>query len=140
MVAIQSKEFFKMERDPRPASQLKILHLAFIGATLTYPVIGYVMRVSGSMKVQAVLPPGYAMIALLPGVMMALAGIYFYRRAREEMEGMFINYLVGGALVEGLGVVSLVVYFLTGGELVPLFSGSALALIVMLMNFPENSR
>lgn len=107
-----------------------LLHLLFVLSVVFYGIIGGLIP-----SRNPVLPPQYSMFYLLPGIISALVGIQFYRRAREREDMRVTYWLMGDALVEFLAILGLVVFLVTG-EKIPLWTGCGLSLLVMMMHFP----
>jgi len=117
-------------------SSLLLIHIAFLISCIIYVAVGWILS-SGQNLPRPVIPPGAAMLALLPGVGMALIGIAFFRKVTANQGEAVMNHIIGCALVEGLAINGLIVSVLSGGEMAPLWTGAGLAFFVMVLNFPR---
>ena len=115
--------------------QILIIHIAFMAACAVYALVGALLK--ASIELEPLLPAKFAMVALAPGVLCALAGIVYYRKAAQaEGQQRITYYMTADGLVEALAITAFVIFFLSGGEVWPLYSGCGMAIFVMLLNFP----
>lgn len=120
-----------------PGKAPLFIHIAFICACIAYGVFGYLLNRYGGKPADPLISPNISMIVLAPGILLAIIGIAFYKKARTgESQDRMKYQIIGNGFVESLALCGLVVFFLTGQELTPLLTACGLAVAVMLMNFP----